>query len=238
MSERKTALITGSSSGIGLAIAGVLAEEGYNIVLNSIQNPGSCTKQIAELAKYAAGTPEFVHYVQADVANAEEVEKMVAEAVRKFGSLDVIVNNAGIQHVASVEDFPLDKWQAIINLNLSSAFYVSKFALPHLKKSGWGRVINIASAHGLVASPFKSAYVAAKHGVVGFTKSLALECAEKNITVNAICPGYVLTSLVEQQIKEQAIAHNMPEDRVIRNSLKQRILGKWSHFCVQMLLKQ
>jgi 3-hydroxybutyrate dehydrogenase len=210
----KTALVTGSTSGIGRAIAERFASEGANVVLNGLGD----TKEIEGLR---AGL-EKQHgvkaaYDAADMTKPEQIRAMVENAVRVFGRVDILVNNAGIQHVAPVDEFPVDKWDAIIAINLSSAFHATRAALPAMKKAKWGRVINIASAHGLVASPFKSAYVAAKHGVVGFTKSLALEVAEIGITSNAICPGYVFTPIVEKQIDDQARVHGVPREDVIRD---------------------
>jgi 3-hydroxybutyrate dehydrogenase len=210
----KTALVTGSTSGIGRAIAERFAAEGANVVLNGFGD----AKQIEALR---AGI-EKEHAVKAlydaaDMMKPEQIRGMVENAARAFGRVDILVNNAGIQHVAPVDEFPIDKWDAIIAINLSSAFHATRAALPAMKAAKWGRVINIASAHGVVASPFKSAYVAAKHGIVGFTKSLALEVAEMGITSNAICPGYVFTPLVEKQIDDQARVHGLPRENVIRD---------------------
>jgi len=209
----RTAIITGSTSGIGLAIARALAAEGCRIVLNSF------TDQDEDRALAALLTEEFgveAVYMKADMARGEECRALVDHAVRQFGSVDILVNNAGIQHVAPVEDFPPEKWDAIIAVNLSSAFHAIAAAIPYMKGAGGGRIINIASAHGLRASPFKSAYVAAKHGIVGLTKTVALELAEERITCNAICPGYVLTPLVEAQIPDQMKAHEMDRETVVR----------------------
>lgn len=210
----KTAIVTGSTSGIGLGIARAFAAAGANVVLNGLGN----MREIEKLRQTLAddfGIEAF--YSPADMRKGREVTAMVQEIERQAGSVDVLVNNAGIQHVAAVEEFPADKWDDILAINLSSVFHAVHAALPGMKERGFGRIINIASAHGLVASPFKSAYVAAKHGVVGFTKSVALEVAELNITVNAICPGYVRTPLVEGQIADQARIHNLPRDEVIRD---------------------
>ncbi|MEP3676049.1 3-hydroxybutyrate dehydrogenase [Sulfitobacter sp.] len=216
MGETKTAVVTGSSSGIGLGIAKGLAAEGMNIVMNGIEAP-----EDVETARQALET-EFgikAAYSRANMMTPEGAKELIAFAEQSFGRVDVLVNNAGIQFVSPVEEFPDEKWQAIINLNLSAAFYTTKAAVPGMKKRGWGRIINIASAHGLVASPFKSAYVAAKHGIVGFTKTIALETAEHGVTVNAICPGYVWTPLVEKQIPDTAKARGMTEEQVKRDVL-------------------
>ncbi len=206
----KTALITGSTSGIGLGIAREFAREKYNIVFNGLEANGA--EIAAEVGK------EFgveVLFSPANMLKPEEIKAMVEEGIKKFGVIDVLVNNAGIQFVSPVEDFPEDKWNAIIAINLSSAFHTTKHVWTKMKEQKFGRIINIASAHGLVASEFKSAYVASKHGIVGFTKTIALEGAPFGITANAICPGYVKTPLVEKQIIDQAKAHNMPESEVI-----------------------
>ncbi|MEP3442989.1 MAG: 3-hydroxybutyrate dehydrogenase [Sulfitobacter sp.] len=216
MGETKTAVVTGSSSGIGLGIAKGLAAEGMNIVMNGIEAP-----EDVEPARQALETEFGVKtaYSRANMMTPEGAKELIAFAEQSFGRVDVLVNNAGIQFVSPVEDFPDERWQAIINLNLSAAFYTTKAAVPGMKKRGWGRIINIASAHGLVASPFKSAYVAAKHGIVGFTKTIALETAEHGVTVNAICPGYVWTPLVEKQIPDTAKARGMTEEQVKRDVL-------------------
>jgi 3-hydroxybutyrate dehydrogenase len=198
----KTALITGSTSGIGAGIAMVLAKNGYNIMLNGFGD----TKEIAVLQKQLAKNKVKVSYSAADMTKPAEIAAMVKQTVKELGSIDVLVNNAGIQHVDFIEDFPPEKWDAIIAINLSSAFHTIHNAMPYMKKQKSGRIINVASAHGLVASPKKTAYVAAKHGIVGMTKAVALEVAELNITCNAICPGWVLTPLVQKQI--DAIAKN------------------------------
>ena len=216
MSETRTAVVTGSSSGIGLGIAKGLAAAGMNIVMNGIEAPEDVEQARKELET------EFgikAVYSRANMMKPEGAEELIAMAEESFGRVDVLVNNAGIQFVSPVEEFPNDKWQAIINLNLSAAFYTTKAVVPGMKKRGWGRIINIASAHGLVASPFKSAYVAAKHGIVGFTKTIALETAEDGVTVNAICPGYVWTPLVEKQIPDTAKARGMTEEQVKRDVL-------------------
>ena len=197
MLQGKTALVTGSTSGIGLGIALALARQGANIVLNGFGDTAGPTAQVVALGVKVA-------YHGADMSKPGEIEAMMQFAAAQFGQVDILVNNAGIQHVASVEDFPVDKWDAIIAINLTSAFHTTRLALPAMKAANWGRVINIASAHGLVASANKSAYVASKHGIVGFTKSLALETARTGVTSNAICPGWVLTPLVQKQIDARA----------------------------------
>jgi 3-hydroxybutyrate dehydrogenase len=216
MLKGKTALVTGSTSGIGLGIATRLAAEGANIVLNGFGERGEIERLTAELkGKHQVQ----VTYDDADMTKPAAIAAMVQKAIDRFGAVDVLVNNAGIQHVAPVDEFPLDKWDAIIAINLSSSFHTVRAALPAMKARRWGRVVNIASAHALVASPFKSAYVAAKHGIAGFTKTVALEAAEHGITVNAICPGYVLTPLVEKQIPDTAKARGITEDQVKRDVL-------------------
>jgi 3-hydroxybutyrate dehydrogenase len=211
----KTAIVTGSNSGIGLGIIRELAKSGANVILNSFSNTDD-DHQIAAQVGEEFGVS--ARYIQADMSNPEDCRALVEKA----GACDIIVNNAGIQHVAPVDEFPIDKWNAIIAINLSSAFHTTAAALPMMRKAGWGRVVNIASAHGLTASPYKSAYIAAKHGVVGLTKTVALETAEEPITANAICPGYVLTPLVEAQIPDQMKAHNMERDEVIKNVMLER----------------
>ena len=212
----QTALITGSTSGIGLGIPRKLAAGGANIVLNGFGDPA----QIATLrAQIAESCGVDVRYDGADMTQPHAIEQMMARALDRFGRIDLLVNNAGIQHVAPVDEFPLDKWNAILAINLSAAFHTVRLALPAMKKQGFGRIVNIASAHALVASPYKSAYVAAKHGIAGFTKSVALEVAELGITVNALCPGYVLTPLVEQQIPDTAKARGISEEQVVRDVL-------------------
>ncbi len=214
--NNKTALITGSTSGIGLAIAHALAKAGANIVLNGFGEESEINALKDTLSKtYSVA----VNYSAADVTNKAAIEQMMAETIQSFGSLDILVNNAGIQYVAPIVEFPDDKWDAILAINLTAAFRLSKLALPYMLKAKWGRIVNIASAHGIVASPFKSAYVAAKHGLVGLTKTIALETAESNITCNVICPGYVKTPLVEKQIIEQAKAHQISQDQVIKEVL-------------------
>jgi 3-hydroxybutyrate dehydrogenase len=219
MLKGKSAVITGSNSGIGLGVARELAKNGCNVALNSFTD----TPEDHKLAEGIAS--EFgvkAVYLTADMSKGEECRSMVTKANEAFGGLDILVNNAGIQHVATIEEFPVEKWNAIIAINLSSAFHTSAAAVPLFKKAKWGRIVNIASAHGLTASPFKSAYVSAKHGVVGLTKTIALEVAGMNITCNAICPGYVLTPLVEAQIPDQMKVHKMDRETVIREILLER----------------
>ena len=214
--EGKVSLVTGSTSGIGLGIARALAAAGSAVVLNGFGRP----EEIAETqARVASEFGVKVQYSPADMSKAAAIADMIDTTLKTFGRLDVLVNNAGIQHVAPIEQFPIEKWEAILAINLSSAFHTTRAALPAMRKNNWGRIINIASAHGLVASPFKAAYVAAKHGIVGLTKVIALETAESSITCNAICPGYVYTPLVEAQIEGQAKAHGIPREQVIRDVL-------------------
>lgn len=200
MSTRRTALVTGSTSGIGLGIATALAGAGYNIMLNGFGDPS----EIASIISTLSASGVRVAHSPADMTVPSQIRALVEETVKEFGSVDVLVNNAGIQHVARVEDFPDDKWDAVLSINLSAAFHTSKAALPHMQKNGWGRVINIASAHGRVASEAKCAYVAAKHGIIGLTKVVALENANAGITANAICPGWVMTPLVRAQVEARA----------------------------------
>jgi len=216
MLKGRTALVTGSTSGIGLGIAEAFAKGGAHIVLNGF---GRADDIEALRAKLAADHGVTVRYDAADMTRPGEIETMVKKAIAEFGAVDVLVNNAGIQHVAPIEEFPVEKWDAIIAINLVASFHTIRHALPAMKKRKWGRVINIASAHALVASPFKSAYVAAKHGVAGLTKTVALEVAETGITVNAICPGYVRTPLVERQIPDTAKARGITEEQVVRDVL-------------------
>jgi 3-hydroxybutyrate dehydrogenase len=214
--EGRVSLVTGSTSGIGLGIARALAAAGSAVVLNGFGRP----EDIAETqAKTGSEFGVRVRYSGADMSKAAPIAEMIAMALDAFGRLDILVNNAGIQHVAPLEQFPVEKWDAILAINLSSAFHTTRAALPAMRKNNFGRIINVASAHGLVASPFKAAYVAAKHGMIGLTKVTALEAAEANITCNAICPGYVLTPLVEAQIDGQAKAHGIPREQVIRDVL-------------------
>ena len=213
MIRGKVAVVTGSTSGIGLGIARALAREGVGIMLNGFGDAREIESLRTSLAREYA-VP--VEYSSADMSQPAQITGMIADAEAKLGSVDILVNNAGTQHVAPVDEFPIEKWEQIVAINLSSNFYAIRAVLPIMKARGWGRIVNIASAHGLVASPFKSAYVAAKHGVLGLTKTVALEVAETRITCNAICPGYVKTPLVEGQIKNQAKVHGMSEERVVR----------------------
>jgi 3-hydroxybutyrate dehydrogenase len=211
----KRAIVTGSNSGIGLGIARELARAGASVVLNSFSDSAEDHALARDLA---AETGVAVRYIQADMSKPDQCRALIEAA----GGCDILVNNAGIQHVARIEEFPTDKWDAIIAINLSSAFHCTAAALPAMYAQGWGRVVNIASAHGLTASPYKSAYVAAKHGVVGLTKATALEAAGKGITCNAICPGYVLTPIVEKQIPDQMKTHNMDRETVIKQVMLSR----------------
>ncbi|MEE2692325.1 MAG: 3-hydroxybutyrate dehydrogenase [Pseudomonadota bacterium] len=213
MSNRLNAVVTGSTSGIGLGIADAFAAEGMNVMLNGFGDKSEIEKIRARLEeKYGVA----VRYNAADMTKPDEIRGLIDEASEAFGQVDVLVNNAGIQHVSPVEDFPEAKWDAIIAINLTSAFHTTKAAFKGMKDRKFGRIINIASAHGLVASPFKSAYVAAKHGIVGLTKTIALEGAEHGVTCNAICPGYVKTPLVEAQIPDTAKARGMTEEEVVQ----------------------
>ena len=212
----KVSLVTGSTSGIGFGIARALAEAGSTIVLNGFGTEA----EIAEVrTSFEVDFGVAATYSPADMMQPQAISQMVAAVVEEHGRLDILVNNAGIQHVAPIDQFPLQKWDAIIAINLSSAFHTIKAALPIMRRNGFGRILNIASAHGLVGSPFKAAYVAAKHGIVGLTKVVALETAEEGITCNAVCPGYVYTPLVEAQIEGQAKSHNIPREQVIRDVL-------------------
>ena len=215
MLKGKTALVTGSTSGIGLGIALQLARQGANILLNGFGDVEGAKADVVRLGGR-------VSYHGADMSKPAEIEAMVRACEAEFGAIDILVNNAGIQHVAAVEDFPADRWDAIIAINLSSAFHTTRHALPGMKARNWGRVINVALAHGLVASAQKSAYVAAKHGLVGFTKSAALECATTGITHNAICPGWVLTPLVQKQVDARAAAQGISNDEAKRQLLAEK----------------
>jgi 3-hydroxybutyrate dehydrogenase len=216
MLSGKSAIITGSTSGIGLGIARGLAASGVNIVLNGF---GDANEIEAIRSEIADSHQVRVLYSGANMADGNDIAAMMAQAEQEFGGVDILVNNAGIQYVAPLEEFPVEKWGAIVAINLSSAFHTTRLAIPHMKAKSWGRIVNIASAHALVASPFKSAYVAAKHGIAGLTKTAALEVAEHGITVNAVCPGYVMTPLVEKQIPEQAKARGITEQQVISDVL-------------------
>jgi 3-hydroxybutyrate dehydrogenase len=216
MLKGKSAIVTGSTSGIGKGIAEALAASGAHVMLNGFGDAGEIERQRAALA---ASAKVEVAYHPADMSRPSDIRDMVAAAQKKLGGVDILVNNAGIQFVAPIEQFPDDKWDAIIAINLSSAFHATRAVVPGMKARKWGRIINIASAHGLVASPFKSAYVAAKHGILGLTKTVALETAEHGITANAICPGYVLTPLVQKQIPETAKARGLTEEQVIKDVL-------------------
>ncbi|WP_298969637.1 3-hydroxybutyrate dehydrogenase [uncultured Roseobacter sp.] len=211
----KTAVITGSNSGIGLGIAWELARAGAHVVLNSFtdaEEDHALAQQVADEAGVTA------RYIQADMSKGDQCRRLIEEA----GRCDILVNNAGIQHVAAIPEFPVEKWDAIIAINMSSAFHTTAIALPMMRSAGWGRVINIASAHGLTASPYKAAYIAAKHGVVGLTKTTALETAKEPITANAICPGYVLTPIVEKQIPDTMKEYDMSREEVIENVMLTR----------------
>ncbi|AUA54571.1 D-beta-hydroxybutyrate dehydrogenase [Achromobacter spanius] len=219
MLKGKVALVTGSTSGIGLGIATAFAQQGADIVLNGFGDAAAIEKERAGLAeKYGVK----VIYDGADLSKGDAVRGLVDNAVRQLGRIDILVNNAGIQHTALIEDFPVEKWDAILALNLSAVFHGTAAALPHMKKQGFGRIINIASAHGLVASANKSAYVAAKHGVVGFTKVTALETAGQGITANAICPGWVRTPLVEKQITALAEKNGVDQETAARELLSEK----------------
>lgn len=209
MLKDKTALVTGSTSGIGLGIARALAEQGANVVFNGFGDAKAITAlQLDVSDRYGVQTA----YHDADMSKPAEIEAMMKFAADRFGAVDVLVNNAGIQHVANIEDFPVEKWDAIIAINLSSAFHTTRLALPMMKKRNWGRIVNISSAHGLVASVQKAAYISAKHGLVGFTKVTALETARTGVTCNAICPGWTITPLVQQQIDARAQRDGISSD--------------------------
>jgi len=212
----RVALVTGSTSGIGLAVLERLAADGADVVMNGFGDAAAIEAKRAELVERHNVA---VLYEGADMSEPEEIKAMIDAARRALGSVDILVNNAGIQHVEPIETFPEAKWNAIIAINLSAAFHTMRASFAQMKERRWGRIVNIASAHALVASPFKSAYVAAKHGIVGLTKVAALEGAEYGVTANAICPGYVWTPLVERQIEDQAKAHGLPRDRVVREVL-------------------
>jgi len=215
MLQNKTALVTGSTSGIGLGIAKQLAKQGANIVMNGFGDYAAAKAEIEALEVK-------VGYHGADMSKPADIEAMMAYAASKFGGVDILINNAGIQHVSPVETFPTEKWDAVIAINLSSAFHTTRLAIPSMRAKNWGRIINIASAHGLVASANKTAYVAAKHGIVGLTKSVALEVATTGITVNAICPGWVLTPLVQKQIDARALAANITLEQATKELLGEK----------------
>lgn len=219
MLSGKTALVTGSTSGIGLGIARALAEQGANLVFNGFGDAQQIEKLHTDIgAEFGVQTA----YHNADMSKPEQIEAMMAFAQEKFGGVDILVNNAGIQHVATVEDFPVEKWDAIIAINLTSAFHTSRLALPGMKQKNWGRIINLASVHGLVGSAQKSAYVAAKHGLVGFTKVTALETAQTGVTCNAICPGWVLTPLVQKQVDDRAAREHLSNDEARKALLAEK----------------
>jgi len=212
----RVALVTGSTSGIGLGVARALAQSGARVVLNGFATPEAIAAEIAAIeSDFGVGA---IHH-NADMSQPDQISGLMDRALDAFGQIDILVNNAGIQHVAKIEAFPVEKWDAILAINLSAAFHTTRLSLPIMRRNGYGRIINIASAHGLVGSPFKAAYVAAKHGLLGLTKVTALEAAEDRITCNAICPGYVYTPLVEGQIEAQAKTHGIPRDQVIRDIL-------------------
>jgi 3-hydroxybutyrate dehydrogenase len=216
MFKGSTALVTGSTSGIGLGIAEALAARGANVILNGFGEAGAVE---AIRARLAADHNVTVRYDSADLSRQDAIEAMMDRTLAEFGGIDILINNAGIQFVAPIDAFPVDKWNAILALNLTASFHTIRLALPAMKAKKWGRIVNIASAHALVASPFKSAYVAAKHGVAGLTKTVALEVAEQGITMNAICPGYVWTPLVEKQIPDTAKARGLTHAQVINDVL-------------------
>lgn len=215
----KTAVVTGSNSGIGLGIAKSLAAAGANVAINSFTDS---QEDHALAAQISSESGADVRYISADMSDGEAARRLITDAQEAFGGVEILVNNAGIQHVAPLDEFPTSKWEAILAINLSSAFHTTAQALPLMRAAGWGRIINVASAHGLTASPYKSAYVAAKHGVVGLTKTTALETAGQSITCNAICPGYVLTPLVEAQIPDTMKEYNMDRETVIKEVMLQR----------------
>ena len=212
----RSAVVTGSTSGIGLGIARALAAAGADVMLNGFGDPVAIDRLCRELEARCGVT---VAHSAADMQRPEQIQAMLGEAGERLGGVDILVCNAGVQHVAPLEEFPPAKWDAILAINLTAAFHAMRLVIPAMRAQGWGRIVNIASAHGLVASPFKSAYVAAKHGLIGLTKVAALELAESGITCNAICPGYVWTPLVERQIEEQAAAHGIAREQVVKEVL-------------------
>ena len=216
MSEQRIAIVTGSTSGIGLAIARALAEAGHAVMMNGLGDPAAIE---AERAAIESATGQPVAFHGADMSDPAQIADLVSATEARFGQIDIVVNNAGIQTVAPIEEFPVDRYNLIMAINMSAAWHLCRATFGGMKRRGWGRVINVSSAHGLVASPYKSAYVMAKHAIVGLTKALALEGAEHGVTVNAICPGYVLTPLVEKQIPETAAARGITGDAVIRDVL-------------------
>lgn len=213
--QGKTALITGSTSGIGLAMARGFAKEGVNIIMNGLGDLPDLEKKRNQIEQ----TGIKVIYHGADMTRPDEITSLVEEAIKEFGGVDILINNAGIQYVSPIEEFPPEKWDAIIAINLSASFHTIRHALPRMKERGWGRIINMASSHALVASPHKSAYIAAKHGLLGLTKTVALEVAQDGVTCNAICPGYVMTDLVKNQIPNTMKARNMTEEQVMNEVL-------------------
>lgn len=217
----KTALVTGSTSGIGLAIAKGFAAQGANIVLNGLGSKEQIDNSIKSISDHGVK----VEFHGADMTKSDQIADMVKMAESRFSHVDILVNNAGIQFVSPIEDFPHEKLDAILDINLKAAFLTTQAAIGGMRKAGWGRIINIASAHALVASPYKSAYVAAKHGILGFTKTIALEVAQQNITCNAICPGYVLTPLVQNQIADTAKARGISEEEVVKNVM---LAAQWT----------
>lgn len=216
MTAQRSAIVTGSTSGIGLAIARALAQSGHDIMLNGLGKPEDIEAVQAEIAEQYGVE---VLFSGADMSSPENIDEMAAAAEEAFGKVDILINNAGIQYVAPIEEFPPEKWDQILSINLSASFHAIRHVLPGMKARKFGRIVQVASAHALVASPFKSAYVAAKHGIAGLTKTVALEGAEFGVTANAVCPGYVLTPMVEKQIPEQAKARGISEDAVIRDVL-------------------
>ena len=215
----KVSVVTGSTSGIGLGIARELAKRGSKIVLNSHSRNEKAESAIRGMMDEMGVEPAFI---RADMSNADECRALIGQAVEELGGVDILVNNAGIQHVAAIEEFPVEKWDTILAINLSSAFHTTAAAVPAMRARGWGRIVNISSAHGLTASPYKSAYVSAKHGMMGLTKVVALETAEEDITCNAVCPGYVLTPLVDKQIPDTMKKYGMDRETAIREVILER----------------